>query len=455
MIGGMVLMRSYNDGSDRDRYFKSFYGDGYNDGYTGELDHGFDGELDDGHGELDNFKSDSSASSERPRRAPAGNPRQSAARKKARRKKLIIRRTKIVIGGLLILAVLITLIVLLINAIVSGVSQSAEPTVAPTVAATEPVFELEFKTPDIPDDKKTDGSISDNNADLFVYNKAAFEVLSTDENTPNYYADCISDFKKKAGKDFKVYNMVVPNHTEFGLPRRFIDEGKVTSASQADNIKQIYTSYSDDVIPINCYNKLSEHCKEYIYFNTDDHWTGLGAYYAYTAFCEQTDNKTLDIGVCTEHTIDGFEGTYAYADSSLYENLDTVHFWTFPYDTYAMRTESGSTEPYEISVYYEAEGSGPYSYGVFLWGDCPLFVEYNKELTNGKKIAVVKDSYGNAFAPYLTANYEEVHVIDFRYFEDDLLSYCKQNGINEVLFLNNTLAANSTDNIASIRSLFK
>ena len=40
------------------------------------------------------------------------------------------------------------------------------------------------------------------------------------------------------------------------------------------------------VTPINAYNYLSEHCNEYIYFKSDHHWTGLGSYYAYSAFAD-------------------------------------------------------------------------------------------------------------------------------------------------------------------------
>ena len=73
---------------------------------------------------------------------------------------------------------------------------------------------------------------------------------------------------------------------------------------------------------------------------------------------------------------------------------------------------------------------------------------------NGKKIAVIKESYGNAFVPYLTANYEEVHVIDFRYFEDNLKDYCTTNGIEEVMFVNNIVAANTAIQVDRIRTLF-
>ena len=72
----------------------------------------------------------------------------------------------------------------------------------------------------------------------------------------------------------------------------------------------------------------------------------------------------------------------------------------------------------------------------------------------GKIIAVVKESYGNAFVPYLTYNYEEVHVIDFRTFGDNLVSYCQQNGIDEVLFLNGVMSANTQIQLDSMSGLF-
>lgn len=383
------------------------------------------------------------------------NARRSLEREKQRKKKLFARRATIVGIMLLILILIITLIVMGVKALFNiGDDKKTEETTAPTVVATEPDVSLTFDEPDIPDDKSVEGYYSSENSAVYIYNKAAYELFSGTESSAQDYADCISEFKASVGDDITVYNMVIPNHIEFGVPKRLIQDGTVQSNSQAENINTIYTSYTEDVVPINCYNKLSEHFKEYIYFNTDHHWTGLGAYYAYQAFCEQTDQKVLDLSVCTENKVDGYEGSLLYCDGSLYENLDTIHYWTFPYNTYAMRTESSGDTPYETTIYYEGATSGPYTYGAFIWGDCSLFVEYNQDLTNGKKIAVVKESYGNAFVPYLTANYEEVHVIDFRYYDGNLKSYCTQNGIDEVIFVNNIMAANTAIQVDRIRTLF-
>lgn len=393
--------------------------------------------------------------------------RAAAKAKKERRKKLIIRRATIVIVCLLVAALAIFLVITLGGMLFGGCSKSPGGSVVQqstvsdvkggsestdTSAATEANNDaLTFQTPNIKDDGKTEGYFSNDIAGVYIYNGMACELFGWDDDSATDYASAISEFKKKA-PEFTVYNMVVPNHTEFCLPRRLNDE--VGTMIQSENIKKIYESYTADVQPINCYNKLCEHIDEYIYFNTDHHWSGLGAYYAYTAFCEQTGQKALDLKDCEERTIPKFEGTLIGSDQTLWDNIDTVHFWMFPYETHAMRQDNPGEDLYQTSVYYEEEPSGPYSYGVFIWGDAPLFVCYNDELNNGKKIAVVKESYGNAFAPYLTNNYEEVHVIDFRYFEGSLKSYMEKNKIDEVIFINNVMAANTGVQVDRIREIF-
>lgn len=326
---------------------------------------------------------------------------------------------------------------------------TAEDTVEETTAVEEPTtppIDLTFNTPEIPDDG-TDGYTSSVDTGVYIYKNAAYELCGASDDAGKDYAAAISEFKE-AAPDFTVYNLVVPTHTEFGIPARLAEE--IYTSSQSQNIKTIYSNYTADVKPINCYNALCEHMGEYIYFNTDHHWTGLGAYYAYQAFCEQTNQDALSLTDCTEKTIDGFEGSFFDTDSSL--SPDTVHYWEFPYQTHAQRQVEEGDEMIDASVYYEgAEGSGAYI--TFIQGDSSLFIEYNDENKNGKKIAVVKESYGNAFVPYLTNNYEEVHIIDFRYFTQNLKEYMEKNGITEVLFLNNTMSANAAVQVDRIREL--
>ncbi len=323
---------------------------------------------------------------------------------------------------------------------------TAEDVTEAPAEPTTPAVDLTFETPNIPDDG-SNGYTSASDPGVYIYKNAAFELCGASDAAGKDYAAAISEFKT-AAPDYTVYNMVVPTHTEFGIPSRLA--GEIYTQSQSQNIKTIYSSYTADVKPINCYNALCKHKDEYVYFNTDHHWTGLGAYYAYQAFCEQTGQQALALTDCTEKTVEGFEGSFYSADSSL--TPDTVHYWQFPYQTHAKRQEEPGADMYDTDVYYEgAAGSGAYI--TFIYGDSSLFVEYNDTNKNGKKIAVVKESYGNAFVPYLTNNYEEVHIIDFRYFSGKLKDYMQENGITEILFLNNTMSANAAMQVDRIREL--
>ncbi len=304
-----------------------------------------------------------------------------------------------------------------------------------------------------PNDNQSMGEMS---GAIYVWNNEGFELFGGSEEMGKAYAETVNNLAGKVG-DMTVYSIIIPNHTEMGLPDRLKSEAPTTS--QADNIKAAYGAMdTEKVKPINVYNYLSEHCNEYIYFKSDHHWTGLGAYYAYCAVADTLGMPGIPLSDCTEKTIEGFTGTL----TSLAEGLDTdtVHYWHLPYSVKMDITDSsGNVNSYD-SPYFDGEEGGSLAYGVFIYGDNPLTVlrSESPNAPQGKKIAVVKESYGNAFVPYLTNNYEEVHVIDLRSFRDvstdDLAAYCRNNDINELMFLNGVMSANNQMQLDSMTALF-
>ena len=308
---------------------------------------------------------------------------------------------------------------------------------------------------------KDDNSSGYNAGSIYVWNQAGFEVFGGDEERAKLYSDTVNGLADKV-PDMNVYSMIVPNHTEMGLPRRLWAKngGEAYTNSQADSIRSAYESMDKDkVTPINAYNYLSEHCNEYIYFNSDHHWTGLGSYYAYKAFADTLGLTALSLDDCEEKTIDGFTGSLTNNADGL--KSDTVHYWHLPYSVSMEIThEGGSTESYN-SPYFDEEARGSLTYGVFIWGDNPLTVmkSNSEKAESGRKIMVVKESYGNAFVPYLTQNFEEVHVADMRSFrqvsDSNLQTYCRQNGITDLLFINGVMSANNGDLLDSMEDLFK
>ena len=399
-------------------------------------------------------------------RPPYNKRRPSTRRMRARTRNRII----MVATGVLAITLVIVLLVLMIRSCNPGGSSTNASTetkpaeTTATVAATESTNAAPVNSDKLAIDNFIPANPTDNNASgyvanaIYVWNNQAFELFGGSDDTVEGYVDMVNDLSGKL-TGMNVYSMIIPNHTEMGLPARLKDSGDAPTTSQADNIKTAYAAMDKSkVTPINAYNYLSEHCNDYIYFKSDHHWTGLGSYYAYTAFADTLGMPKLSLEDCTEGTIDGFTGSlYNYAEGI---DTDTVHYWQFPYSvTMDITDDYGNTQTYD-SPYFEGEEGGSLAYGVFIFGDNPLTVmkSSSDKATAGRKIAVIKESYGNAFVPYLTCNYEEVHVCDLRSFRDassvDFPTYCRNNGITDVLFLNGVMSANNADHFDSIEAMF-
>lgn len=386
-------------------------------------------------------------------------------REERRRRERLKRRRRnraIIVGGAAAILIIIILIVILsVNGCASCSGDVSTTPTEPTesTAATEPT-EAATTAPTVKEiaDNGEQGYL-DSESSLYFWDNKAFELFYGGDDTAKIYADAINNYKTQLGSDIKVYDMVVPNHSEFGLCTReaqsLTENQNVTS--QRKNTTTVYNNLSNDVNAVDIYDTLNSHKTEYIYFNTDHHWTGLGAYYAYTAFAKAAGVTPLQLDGLEKNTIEGFLGSLYTASEAdvLKQNPDYVDYYTLPGNYSCKIFMQNSTEATDVDMYYEGAEAGSGTYGVFIWGDNPLTIIDNKDNSSGEKIALVKESYGNAFAPYLAYNYDEVHVIDFRYFDGNLADYCKANGIKNVLFLNGIMSANTGVQISAMDTLFE
>ena len=90
-------------------------------------------------------------------------------------------------------------------------------------------------------------------------------------------------------------------------------------------------------------------------------------------------------------------------------------------------------------------------YNCFIAGDQPYEEIHNPAITDGSSAVVVKDSYGNAFVPFLVDHYQDVYVIDFRYYSGSISQFVAQNQIDDVIFLNNLNATGAKNLLDSLQ----
>lgn len=324
---------------------------------------------------------------------------------------------------------------------------AAEPTAQPTPVPT-PTPTPAPTPPPIPDDG-SEGYLS---SGLYIWNNKCFELFYGGTESAQAYAQAVSGYAGYFGEGVTVYDMVVPNHSEFGLPERIRDDMGCTS--QRENTRDVYSALTGGVKPVDIYDNLNLHNNEYLYFNTDTHWAPLGAYYAYETFCQAAGVEARPLERMEKTTVEGFTGYLAWAteESCLYENPDHIDLYE-PGCDYSASVSYDGWEFAELdSMFSDDESMG---YSMIIYGDTPLFRIVNHDSASGRKLALIKDSYGNALAPFLSASFDEVHVVDFRSFPRNLPAYCEEHGITDVLFFNNVMSANTYEQIETMNSLFQ
>lgn len=180
-----------------------------------------------------------------------------------------------------------------------------------------------------------------------------------------------------------------------------------------------------------------------VFYKTDHHWTSAGAFAAYQAFLAQVfPGSSVNQGDYEKEIIDGFYGT-SYAKSGLWLNRpDVIELWHSPLSKNVMVeitdddigiTRSGDSM-FERSYTEQSD-----KYPVFLGGNHSLVKLSNPDASTNQKILLIKDSFANSFAPFLTQQYSEVYLVDLRYSRQRSVSeLAEQNGIETILFLYST-----------------
>ena len=294
--------------------------------------------------------------------------------------------------------------------------------------APENVDEIKENTAEVtPDDQASiKGSI-------ILSGNRAMEIYTYNESDAKRYASVINKTAAAMPEGVKFYSLVSPTAVEFYGTKTY-REGV---HSQRDAIKNIYAKLSDDVISVDAYSSLVENSDEYIYFRTDHHWTARGAYYAYTAFCNTAGVTAPGIDSFTTHKIENFVGSLYRSSQAevLKKNPDYVECFELLVDAtntvYSTPDMTDGIDTYIVAKKVNADNK----YLAFISGDQPL-EKIKTNVANGKKILVLKESFGNAFVPFLCNNYEEVYVVDPRKMDMYLPDFVKENGIQEVLAIN-------------------
>lgn len=204
--------------------------------------------------------------------------------------------------------------------------------------------------------------------------------------------------------------------------------------SQKDQLERISAYLDGGIREIPVYETLREHKDEYIYYRSDHHWTTLGSWYAY-----KKAGEIMGLSVPEEEPVlypvtASFEGTLV-STSGYQVPADTISVY-WPENQPQLVVTYPQEQQKSASLYGSEKLKTKDKYGMFLNGNHPL-VEIRTMAEGGRRLLLIKDSYANCFVPWLTAQFEEIVLVDPRYYYDNLEELMKQHSFTDVLFLYN------------------
>lgn len=297
-------------------------------------------------------------------------------------------------------------------------------------------------------------SVPEQVGSVYVADDTAFSLYGFTQEAANQYIDTISALANKVDSDVTVYDIVVPISTGIYLDEKLQKELGCSDEQAA--IQYIYDNMDDKVVTVDAFTALKNHSDEYLYFRTDHHWTALGAYYAYSQFMKEKGITPTSLGKYETMVFDGFIGTlYAASNQtpSLAENPDVVTAY-IPLATNKMTYTDidGNVNEYDI-IYDVSDWSSDSKYNCFIAGDQPFEEIHNPNMSDGSSCVVIKESFGNAFVPFLVDHYENVYVVDYRYYPEGLTALIRDKGIKDVVFINNISAATTSSLVSNIAEI--
>ena len=310
-----------------------------------------------------------------------------------------------------------------------------EPTPVPTPEPTPYYEEIDTPTESL----ESWGGIGDNDEKVIhgaalQIGGAAFEKFQFNEGLTSLNAVMVSRAAGIAKEyDVRFFDMPIPASVGVLLSSDLVSRLGMGDQGQAIAFK--FEKESDDVMKVNVFNTLVRHNGEYIYFRTDHHWTALGAYYAYEAFCRVADFEPVPLSEYEEKDMGDFLGSF-YSTSPQPAKLEEDRLYAYqPPGNIEMQVyNNGYTFPADV-IFDKSQASIFDKYVAFLGGDHTMTVLTNTDMPeDGPNCAVYKDSYGNPFVIYLTQHYHRVYALDFRQYDAmGMRSFIQAYHINDVI----------------------
>lgn len=273
------------------------------------------------------------------------------------------------------------------------------------------------------------------------------ESYTKPENTERITDTLVRFYDKVDPNRFEVNFMLVPTAVTIYSDKL---PAYAPASHQTETASAIYDATG--IPAIDCTEWLLSGASEgQLYYRTDHHWTTLGAYYGYLAYCDAKGLTPVPLESMTAQTVtEEFAGTLYSRVNDYNHKKDTITIYTNPADELTVTyVDTGEVTNSLYNLDYVTEKD---KYSLFLNNIHPLIEIENLAADSQDELMLIKDSYANSMVPFLAHHYRKIYVFDTRYYRDGPSSFLEEhNDITDILLLYNM---NTLDGDTGIRGIY-
>lgn len=186
-----------------------------------------------------------------------------------------------------------------------------------------------------------------------------------------------------------------------------------------------------------------------LYFRTDHHWNEQGAYLGYAAIAENVLHKDP---LSFDYTLasDAFEGTMYSKSGAFWTTPDSIHTITPKDKDLNVTVSYDAGKEVTDSLFSEKRLSEKDKYTYYVDGN-HAEVNIRTNAGTGRKALIIKDSYAHILIPYLACEYDEIEMIDLRYYHSPVSELLSDKENTDLYFIYSLDNFCSDPNLAFLR----
>lgn len=287
-----------------------------------------------------------------------------------------------------------------------------------------------------------DGYLIEKHTGSFTSDTACANIASLTRFVQNYQGQFA---------DGRMTVMIVPNAVDIlrdKLPKY------ASPYDEEEYLAQLEAALPDDVW-FDAGEVLRAHLDEELYYRTDHHWKTGAAFQVCQAWMEAQGASAESSAIRTisqedfeiETVTDSFEGTIQ-SKLGVETQPDSIELYKWKDDPLYTVHKNGAEE-FSYSVYDYTALDTKSKYDIFFGGN-DARVTIRTKAGTGRRILILKDSYAHCFAPFLLESYDEIELVDIRYYNQKLSDLIAAGDYTDMLVLYNAAGFAEETGIARI-----